>query len=228
MKPFQIIHSDIKDMIKRSFNGYHYVLTILDDFSSHAWSFNLKKKSDTIDRARQFIAYAKNQHNASIGTWRFDGRTEFINDVFKNMLRDNGILSETSVPYQHQQNGHAERLNRTIMDKAQSMHFCACLTDTMWEFSWDHAIHVYNRTSIRCLKWQTPFEALRNEKPDVSHLHVFGCGAYVFLPEDVRANKLSPKSETMVYLGQPAGYKGFCFYRITNGVNFHWRYRRIR
>ena len=114
------------------------------------------------------------------------------------------------------------------MDKAQSMRFHACLTDTMWEFSWDHAIHVYNRTSIRCLKWQTPFEALRNEKPDVSHLHVFGCGAYVFLPEDVRANKLSPKSETMVYLGQPAGYKGFCFYRITNGVNFHWRYRRIR
>jgi len=47
------------------------------------------------------------------------------------MLHDNGILSETSVPYQHQQNGCAERLNCTIMDKAQSMHFHACLTDTM-------------------------------------------------------------------------------------------------
>ena len=99
------------------------------------------------------------------------------------MLCDNGILSETSVPYQHQQNGCAERLNRTIMDKVQSMRFRACLTDTMWEFSWDHAIHMYNRTPIRRLKWQTPFEALRNEKPDVSHLRVFGCGAYVFLPE---------------------------------------------
>ena len=108
------------------------------------------------------------------------------------------------MPYQHQQNGRAERLNRTIMDKVQSMRFRACLTDTMWEFSWDHAIHVYNRTSIRRLKWQTPFEALRNKKPDVSHLCVLGCGAYVFLPEDVRANKLSSKSETMVYLRQPA------------------------
>jgi len=68
-KPFQIVHSDLKDMIKRSFNGYHYVLTILDDFTSHAWSFNLKKKSDMIDHAQQFIAYAKNQHNALIGTW---------------------------------------------------------------------------------------------------------------------------------------------------------------
>jgi len=38
--------------------------------------------------------------------------------------------------------------------------------------------------------------------------------------KNVRANKLSPKSETMVYLRQPAGYKGFCFYRITNGRIF--------
>jgi len=220
MKPFQIIHSDINDMIKQSFNGYHYVLTILDDFTSHAWSFNLKKKSDTIIHAQQFIAYAKNQHNASIGTWRFDGRTEFINDAFKNMLRDNGILSETSVPYQHQQNSHAEPLNCMIMNKMQSMHFHACLTDTMWKFSWDHAIHVYNRTPIHRLKWQTSFEALRNEKPNVSHLRIFGCGAYVFLLEDIRANKLSPKSKTIVYLGQPAGYKGFCFYCITNGRIF--------
>jgi len=53
------------------------------------------------------------------------------------------------------------------------MHFCACLT------------------SIRRLKWQTPFEALRKKKPDVSHLRIFGCGAYVFLLEDVRTNKLS-------------------------------------
>jgi len=108
MKPFQIVHSDLKDIIKRSFNGYHYVLTILDDFTSDAWLFNLKKKSDTIIHAQQFVAYAKNQHNASIGTWRFDSGTEFLNDAFKTMLCNNGILSETSVPYQHQQNGHAE------------------------------------------------------------------------------------------------------------------------
>jgi len=118
------------------------------------------------------------------------------------MLRNNGILSETSVPYQHQQNGHAECLNHMVMDKVQSMRFCACLTDTMWEFSWDHAIHVYNCTPICRLKWQTPFEALRNNKPDISHLHIFGCGAYIFLPEDVRANKVVPMASD-----QPVFYK---------------------
>jgi len=220
MEPFQIVHSDLKDMIKRSFSSYHYILTVLDDFTSHAWSFNLKKKSDTIIYARQFVAYAKNQHNASISTWRFDGGTEFLNDAFKTMLRNNGILSETSVPYMHQQNGHAECLNHTIMDKAQSMRFCACLTDTMWEFLWNHTEHVYNHTPIHHIKWQTPYEAFRSNKPNVSHHCVFRCGAYIFLLEGVRANKLSPKSETMVYFGQPASYKGFCFYRITTGRIF--------
>ena len=166
------------------------MLTILDDYLFHTWSFSFKKKSDVINHAQQFIAYAKNKHNASIGTWQFDGGTEFLNNAFKNMLADNGILSETSVPYMHQQNGHAERLNCMIMDKAQAMCFHAYLMDTMWEYSWNHAIHVYNHTSIKCLNWKTPFEALRAEKPDVSHLWIFGCGAYVFLPEDIRINKL--------------------------------------
>ena len=124
-------------------------------------------------------------HSTSISTWRFDGGSEFINHEFKNMLHDNGFQSETSVSYTHQQNGHAECLNCTIMDKVQSMHFHACLTNTMWEYSWDHTIHVYNHTPMTHLKWQTPFEALRHETPDVLHLHIFGCGAYVFLPEDV-------------------------------------------
>ena len=106
-----------------------------------------------INHAWQFIAYAKNQHNALISTWQFDGRTEFLNNAFKNMLTDNGILSETSVPYMHQQNGCAESLNCMIMDKVQAMHFHACLMDMMWEYSWNHSIHVYNCTPIKHLKW---------------------------------------------------------------------------
>jgi len=48
-------------------------------------------------------------------------------------------------------------------------------------------------------------------KPDLSKLHVFGCGAYVFLPKEVRANKLSPRSELMTYIGYETGIKGWKF-----------------
>ena len=40
------------------------------------------------------------------------------------------------------------------------------------------------------------------------------------MPFHNRANKLSSKSETIVYLGQPASYKGLCFYCITTGCIF--------
>lgn len=94
-------------------------MTILDDYSSHAWSFNLKWKSDTIDCARQFIALVKNQYTATISTWCINGEGEF--EHFKDLCKEHGIRHETAVPYTQQQNGCAERLNCTIQDKAQSM-----------------------------------------------------------------------------------------------------------
>ena len=65
-----------------------------------------------------------------------------------------------------------------------------------------------------------PFENLKCTKPDVTHLCVFGCGAYVFLPEEVHVNKLNPKSELMTFLGYPAGTKGYLFMRGLNNVLF--------
>ena len=103
----------------------------------------------------------------------------------------------------HQQNGRAERFIHTVMDKAQAMHLDACLPQNWWEFAVYCATHVYNHTPIQCHDWKTPFENLKCIKPDVTHLHVFGCGTYVFLLEEVCVNKLNPKSKLMTFLGYP-------------------------
>ena len=103
----------------------------------------------------------------------------------------------------HQQNGRAERFICTVMDKAQAMRLDACLPQNWWEFTVDCATHVYNHTPIQHHDWKTPFENLKCIKPDVTHLCVFGCGMYVFLPEEVHVNKLNPKSELMTFLGYP-------------------------
>jgi hypothetical protein len=120
----------------------------------------------------------------------------------------------------HQQNGRAEHFIRTIMDKSQAIHLKSCAPQSWWEFSVDCAIHVYNRTPIMRHNWKTPFENLEHTKPDVTHLCVFGCGAYVFLPEEVRHNKLNPKSELMTFIGYPQGIKGYLFMRSPNNVLF--------
>jgi len=91
------------------------------------------------------------------------------------------------------------------MDKAQAMHLEACLPDSWWEFAIEHAVHCYNRTPVRCLNWRTPFELLNRSAPSISHLRVFGCGAYVYLLQDMRKDKLAPKLELMIYLGIAEG-----------------------
>ena len=106
------------------------------------------------------------------------------------------------------------------MDKAQALCLDACLPQSWWEFAVLHAVHPYNQTPIRCLGYKTPYEALRKSKPSVAHFCVLGCGAYVFLPEEVRVNKLVPKSELMMFISYSDGIKGYLFMRSPNNVVF--------
>jgi hypothetical protein len=71
---------------------------------------------------------------------------------------------------------------------------------------------------MQCQKWKTPFESFNGTKPDLSDARVFGCGAHVFLPNEIRKNKLSACSELMIFLGfDGSNYK---FMRLPNNVLF--------
>jgi hypothetical protein len=85
------------------------------------------------------------------------------------------------------------------------MRLHACLPDSYWEFAMHAAVHVYNITPICRLGWMTPHQTFGFEKNDLNHLRVFGCGAYAFIPEEKRLNKLSPHSEYMVFIGYLPG-----------------------
>jgi len=126
-------------------------------------------------------------------------------------LKGLGIAIEQSIPHQHQQNGQAKRAIRTIMEKVQCLCFTVCLSQSWWKFCINHAVYLINWTPITCLSWLMPMESLIKVKLDLSKLHIFGCGAYVFLPKEVRANKLTPKLELMTYIGYETGVKGWKF-----------------
>ncbi len=74
---------------------------------------------------------------------------------------------------------------------------------------------------MRHLKWDTLYTLLNGEAPDVSHLKVFGCSAYVHIPKEMCANGLAPKSELMAYLGHTEGIKAFKFMRLSNNTLYH-------
>ena len=192
-----------------SYHGYNYFLIIFDNATSHSWTINLKQKSNADPAIWQFIAMVKTQYGLSIKEVQVDAGGELKSQELTIFLWEQGINILTSIPHMHQQNGHAERFICTVMDKAQAMHLDACLPQNWWEFTVDCTTHVYNCTPIQHHDWKTPFENLKHTKPDVTHLHVFRCGAYVFLLEEVCVNKLNPKSELMTFLGYPQGTKGY-------------------
>ena len=69
--------------------------------------------------------------------------------------------------------------------------------ESWWEFSFETAIHVYNRTPLRRTNWTTPFQNIYGNKPDVQYFKTFGCLAWVYKPKETCKNKLDNRSEPM-------------------------------
>jgi transposase InsO family protein len=220
-KPFELIHSDLKSLPVESYHRFKYIIVFFDDYTSHTWTVNMRTKDAAISATKQFFAMVETKYSSKVKQWMSDAGGEYKSQAFDKMLKDRGIEILQSVPYAHQQNGRAERIIRTLMDKAEAMRHLACLPQSWWEFSVDHATHVYNRTPMRRLQWQTPFQLLNGERPSIDHLRVFGCGAYVFIPAETRSNKLAPKSELMIYLGNAPGAHGHMFMRSPNNVLYY-------
>jgi transposase InsO family protein len=147
-KLFQIVHSDLKEFPIESYSKYKYLVSFIDDYSSNAWVALLRKKSETLNAFKQFIAMVRTQFKAVVQTLMSDFGGEYKSREFDTFLKDNGIQSRSSVPHMHQQNGRAERFNRTLMDKAQAMRLDACLPPSWWEFAIKTATHLYNRAPV--------------------------------------------------------------------------------
>ena len=103
-------------------------------------------------------------------------------------------MSWLVVPYSPDQNGVAERMNRTLLESARSMMVHPGLLDKFWAEAVDCVAYIRNRTptsAIKCNK--TPLEFWSGRKPDILHLKVFGCTAYTHAP-DTQRQKLEKKA----------------------------------
>ena len=170
---------------------------------------------------KHFIAMVQTQYKSQIKGWMSNAGGEYKSKAFDKLLLDNGIRVFQSAPHTPQQNGRAKQLMHTLNKKSESMRHDACLPDNWWEFSFAHAIHIYNQTPLHQHNWWTPYELLNKEVSDISHLRVLGCAAYVFLPKDVCTNKLAPKSELMVYIGvAPGNEQNYLFMHSPNNIIF--------
>ena len=84
---------------------------------------------------------------------------------------------------------------------------------SFWGEAVNTAVYLCNRSPTSSLKDSTPYEYWHNEKPDVSHLKVFGCNVFVHVPNSKR-KKLDKKSISCVFVGYPEGSKGYKVYNL--------------
>jgi len=61
-------------------------------------------------------------------------------------------------------------------------------------------------------EWKTPIEQFNGDKPDVSYFRIFGTLAYVFISLEQQQDKLSPKSEEIIFIGYQPNTQGYHFW----------------
>jgi hypothetical protein len=122
-----------------------------------------------------------------------------------------GIRREMTVAYNPQQNGVAERKNRSIVGAARAMIHDQGLPLFLWAEACNTAVYLQNRSPHRALGNVTPDEAFTGQKPQVGHLCIFGCVTYSFIPKELR-KKMEPTAEKGIFVGYSEVSKAYRIY----------------
>ena len=209
-RKLQLVHSDVcGPMPTDSIGGNKYFVTFIDDYSRCCAVYFLKSKSEVPEKFKEFEARVFRDCGEHVGTLRSDNGGEYLSTEFRQYLQSTGIHHELTVPHSPQQNGVAERMNRTLMESARSMINHAGLPDKYWAEAVECAAYIRNRLPTSALtERKTPFEMWSGRKPNLSHLKVFGCMAYAHIPDSQR-NKLDKKAVKLQFVGYAIQSKGY-------------------
>ena len=125
----------------------------------------------------------------------------------------NGIVHQKTVPYSPQQNGVAERMNRTIMEKARIMLYYKGISTMWWAEAVSTSKYLINRSINSTHSSMTSYELAFKDKPCLDHLRVFGSAVYAHVDKTNRT-KLYPKSFKCMFLGYADNSKGYRVYNL--------------
>lgn len=201
MEPLELVHSDVcGPMNVTSLAGNKYFLTFVDDFSRHTTVFFMKNKSEVFKHFKTYLAEAERATGKKLKILRSDNGKEYVNSSLERLLEEKGIGHQLTAPYTPQQNGVAERANRTIVEMARTMLNHARLPKKFWSEAVNTAVYMKNRLPTKALDGKTPYELVWSHRPTVRYFRVFGCDAFSQVPYQQRS-KFDSKSQKLIFLG---------------------------
>lgn len=205
----ELIHSDVcGPMVIPSLGGARYFITFIDDYTRKVFVYLIKRRSEVFQKFQEFKVLVENQLDLTIKSLRTDNGTEYLSNDFQAFLKKSGIVHQTSTPYTPQQNGLAERMNRTLLERARCMLLNAKLQKQYWAEAVSTAAYITNRCPTRALAFLTPEEMWSGKKPDITNMRIFGCDAMVHIPRE-KSKKWDSKANKMTFIGYMENTKGY-------------------
>ena len=206
-RKLQLIHTDIcGPMNVTSNSGYRYFITFIDDASGMVQVYYLKKRSESVQKLRQFCSWAETQTGRKVQRIRTDNAKEFIYGEFAEECISRGIEQETTAPYAHASHGLAERMNRTLVSNARALINAAGIPKKYWPYAVHTVVQSYNRLPINRPQnaQTTPFYEWYNVTPNISRFRVFGCLCYAKVPNEL-LQKWDERGIPCIHLGIAEG-----------------------
>ncbi|CAA9994150.1 unnamed protein product [Nesidiocoris tenuis] len=208
-RKLDLVHSDIfGPMSEPTLGGALYLLLFVDDFTRKTFGYLLKTRSEALMKFKEFKASVEKETGNSIKILRTDNGKEYTSKNFEDFLKAEGIKHQKTVPYTPQQNGVAERMGRTVIEKARCLLFDSELPRKYWGEALNTAIYLKNRSPTSALTGKVPEEAWAQKKVDLSHLRIFGSKAYTHVPDQKRT-KFDKKTKELVMVGYSDITKGY-------------------
>ncbi|CAI7785088.1 unnamed protein product [Closterium sp. NIES-53] len=215
--PLTLVHMDVVVPTRApSLSGSRYFLTIVDDHTRAAWVYPLKTKGEVAAAVlKEWMPRAQRESGHKVKVIRTDNGGEFIGADFEVVLNKKGIQHQLTVPYNPQQNGVAERFNRTLQEGARTLLGRAGLPDPFWVTALRQVALVKNRVLatvgdnewVPCTKWY-------GSAPAVNMLRAYGCMVVFHVPKEKRG-KLEASRRWGVHLGLAKDHKGWLIWDLT-------------
>ncbi|GJS44179.1 putative ribonuclease H-like domain-containing protein [Tanacetum coccineum] len=200
-KPLHMLHMDlfgptnVKSLMKKS-----YCLVVTDDFSRFSWVFFLATKDETSGILKTFIIEIENQLDHKVKVIKCDNGTEFKNSVRNQFCEMKGIKREFSVARTPQQNGVAERRNRTLIEATRTMLVDFKFPTNFWAEAVNTACYVLNRVLVIKPHNKTPYELIHGRTSLIDFIKPFGCPVTILNTRD-HLGKFAGKADERFFVG---------------------------
>jgi hypothetical protein len=207
-----LIHLDVSGpMLVKSIGGSLYYVTFIDNFSGKTWMYLIKMKDEVFGKFQEFKAEVENLTNKKIKMLRYDNGGEYTSKELVAFCKESRIRRELIVPHNPQQNGVAERKNRSIEEFVKEIMNDHNLSMFIWGEAAMTTVYIQNISPHRTLNNMTLEEAFYGKKPSVEHLRIFGFPVYIHVPKDKR-KKLEPSGKKGIFVGYSDTSKSYIIY----------------